>query len=109
PMWLRLLAWPAHLQIDYSPNEIVASTGLGPRELLGIAMIVAAIAVVYVARRRAPVVSFGLFWCGAALFPVSNIVPTSIVLGERTLFLPSVGFLIAVCCAAAAPEEPEAH
>jgi hypothetical protein len=35
-----------------------------------------------------------------ALFPVSNIVPTSIVLAERTLFLPSVGFLIAACAAA---------
>ena len=27
--WLRLLLWPAHLQIDYSPQEIVASTSVG--------------------------------------------------------------------------------
>ena len=101
PMWMRLLAWPAHLQIDYSPNEIVASTSMGAHELLGLATLVGAAAVVFAARRRTPAVSFGLFWCAVALFPVSNIVPTSIVLAERTLFLPSVGFLIAACCAAA--------
>ncbi|HEY2164072.1 MAG TPA: glycosyltransferase family 39 protein [Gemmatimonadaceae bacterium] len=101
PKWFRLLLWPAHLQIDYSPNEIVASTGMGPHEWLGLALIVAIVVAIVVARRRAPGVSFGLFWCAVALFPVSNIVPTSIVLAERTLFLPSVGMVIAVCCAAA--------
>ncbi len=98
PRWLRLLSWPSHLQIDYSPNEIVASTGLGPRELLGLVLLAGALSVVYFARRRAPGVSFGLAWCAVALFPVSNIVPTSIVLAERTLFLPSVGFLLAAGC-----------
>jgi protein O-mannosyl-transferase len=101
PKWFRLLLWPAHLQIDYSPNEIVASTGMGPHEWLGLALIVATVVAIVAARRRAPSVSFGLSWCAVALFPVSNIVPTSIVLAERTLFLPSVGMVIAVCCAAA--------
>jgi hypothetical protein len=96
PRWLRLLAWPAHLQIDYSPNEIVASTHLAGQELLGLALLIAFVAIAWIARRRAPVVTFGLAWCAIALFPVSNIVPTGIVLAERTLFLPSVGFLIAV-------------
>jgi hypothetical protein len=98
---VRLLLWPAHLQIDYSPKEIVASTGMGPHELLGLALLAATIVAIVAARRRAPGVSFGLLWCAVSLFPVSNIVPTSIVLAERTLFLPSVGIVIAVCCAAA--------
>ena len=100
PKWFRLLLWPAHLQIDYSPNEIVASTGMGPHELLGLALLSATVLVIVAARRRAPAVSFGLLWCAVALFPVSNIVPTSIVLAERTLFLPSVGLVVAVCGAA---------
>jgi len=100
PKWLRLLVWPAHLQIDYSPNEIVASTGMGPHELLGLALLAATVVAIVAARRRAPGVSFGLLWCAVALFPVSNLVPTSIVLAERTLFLPSVGMVIAVCGAA---------
>ena len=96
PKWLRLLAWPAHLQIDYSPNEIVASTHLGAQELLGLALLIAFAVIAWLARRRAPVITFGLTWCAIALFPVSNIVPTGIVVAERTLFLPSIGFLIAV-------------
>jgi hypothetical protein len=100
PRWCRLLLWPAHLQIDYSPNEIVASTGMGSHEWAGLSLLVATLAVIVAARRRAPVVSFGLLWCAVAIFPVSNIVPTSIVLAERTLFLPSVGLVIAVCGAA---------
>jgi hypothetical protein len=96
PQWLRLLAWPAHLQIDYSPNEIVASTHFGPRETLGVALVVVFALIAWLARRRAPSITFGLAWCAIALFPVSNIVPTGIVLAERTLFLPSIGFLIAV-------------
>jgi hypothetical protein len=96
PQWLRLLVWPAHLQIDYSPNEIVASTGFGVWEALGLALVASFAAVAWWTRRRAPVIAFGLAWCAIALFPVSNIVPTGIVLAERTLFLPSVGFLLAV-------------
>jgi 4-amino-4-deoxy-L-arabinose transferase-like glycosyltransferase len=97
PIWLRLLVWPAHLQIDYSPNEIVASPGFGLHEAAGLVLVLAAATIAYVARRRAPVVTFGLTWCAVALFPVSNmVVPTGIVLAERTLFLPSVGFLLAI-------------
>lgn len=97
PKWLRLFAWPAHLQIDYSPNEIVSSTGFGAHEAMGLAMLLAALLLAVFARRRAPAVTFGIAWCAIALFPVANVVvPTSIVLAERTLFLPSIGFLLAV-------------
>ena len=29
PEWLRLLVWPAHLRVDYSPGEFVAATTFG--------------------------------------------------------------------------------
>jgi hypothetical protein len=93
--WLRLLIWPAHLQLDYSPQEIVASTALGPTELLGAVALVGLIAGAWLLRRKSPAFAFAVAWCAVALFPVSNvIVPTGIVLAERTLFLPSVGFVI---------------
>lgn len=104
PEWLRLLAWPAHLQGDYSPQEIVASTHVGAMEWLGIAIVVAAVVIATVAWRRAPAVTLGLAWCAITLFPVSNvIVPTGIVLAERTLFLPSAGFILAVVAAVGMP------
>jgi tetratricopeptide (TPR) repeat protein len=53
-------------------------------------------------RRRAPAVSFGLSWFAIGLFPVSNVlVPTGILIAERTLFLPSVGFIVAMAGLAA--------
>lgn len=96
PQWARLLMWPQRLQADFAPTDFPMASGVGLTELLGLALIVAAFAVIICARRRAPVLSFGLAWCVIALLPVSNIVPTTIMLAERTLFLPSVGFLLAV-------------
>lgn len=95
--WMRLLIWPAHLQTDYSPQEIVASTSLGPIEIYGALLLVSLALSAWLLRRRAPVYSFAVCWCAVTLFPVSNlVVPTAIVLAERTLFLPSVGFVLGV-------------
>lgn len=97
PTWLRLLAWPAHLQADYSPNEIVASVAFGIREAVGLLLVIVAPTIAWLERRRAPVVTFGVAWMAIALFPVSNLaVATGVVVAERTLFLPSIGFIVAV-------------
>jgi hypothetical protein len=100
--WLRLLVWPAHLQIDYSPREIVASTTLGPVEIWGACLLVLIATSAWLLRRKAPAYSFAVVWCAIALFPVSNlVVPTAIVLAERTLFLPSIGFVVGIGALAA--------
>ena len=99
PQWARLLVWPERLQADFAPTDFPMPSGVGPPELLGLGLIAATFALIIYARRRAPVLSFGLTWCVLALLPVSNIVPTTIMLAERTLFLPSVGFLLAVAAA----------
>ncbi|MBW8772937.1 MAG: hypothetical protein JF590_06585 [Gemmatimonadetes bacterium] len=50
-----------------------------------------------IACKRRPPLAFGLVWMGIALGPVANILmPTGVLVAERTLFLPSVGFVIAV-------------
>jgi len=101
PVWFRLLSFPLHLQIDYSPGELVASTGFGATEAVGLALVAAAVAVTAAAWRRVPVAAFGMLWCAVALLPVSNVlVPTSILASERSLFLPSVGLLLAAGAAA---------
>jgi hypothetical protein len=101
PHWMRLIFWPQHLRADYSPGEIVAATGFGALEALGLACLVAAVATWWLTRRRAPVVSFGIAWAALALLPVSNVlVPTGIVLAERTLLLPSAGAMLAIAAGA---------
>ena len=97
PQWFRLLFWPAHLQADYSPAEIVAQTAWGPEHTLGALLLAASVFATLLSWRRAPMVAFGLVWCAIALFPTSNVlVPTGIVVAERTLFLPSIGMMLAV-------------
>ncbi|HEU5218328.1 MAG TPA: hypothetical protein VFU23_06705 [Gemmatimonadales bacterium] len=97
PEWFRLLLWPAHLQGDYSPQEIVAQNSWVTADTLGVLLLVGAVIAAVAARRRAPAITFGLAWCAIALFPVHNVlVPTGIVLAERTLLLPSIGAMLAL-------------
>jgi tetratricopeptide (TPR) repeat protein len=108
--WLRLLAWPAHLQADYSPGEIVAQTSWGAGQTEGALVLLAFLVAALAARRKAPVISFGLAWCAIALFPVHNVlVPTGIVLAERTLMLPSIGFVLVLGSVAALFLEHATH
>jgi hypothetical protein len=100
PEWLRLLTFPARLRADFSAYDFQPPAAIGTPEALGIAILVGAAALIWTARRRAPVLAFGLAVCAIALLPVSNLVPTGIMLAERTLFTPSIGFLVAVAASA---------
>jgi hypothetical protein len=101
PEWTRLLLWPARLSADYSPAEVPVVLGLAP-QLIGPALIVVGVALLGVAGwtgRR--VATFGLLWLAVALFPVSNVLLRSgVIIAERTLFLPSVGAMLALGAAA---------
>ena len=100
PEWVRLLVWPAHLQADYNPREIVTATRFGLAQSVGLALVLLGGAAGFVALRRNAAAAFGLGWLAVTLFPVSNLaIKTGVVLAERTLFLPSVGAMIAVGCA----------
>jgi hypothetical protein len=95
PIWLRLLVWPAHLQADYSPGEIVGTITMGAMQWTGLLIVLAAIGSAIALQRRIPAWSFGILWFAAAILPVANIlIPTGIVLAERTLLLPSVGLIV---------------
>jgi len=97
PEWLRLLIWPAHLQGDYSPRVIEQAVTWGTPQTVGAAIVVGLALIGWLLRRMAPTATFGLLWVAVALLPVSNIlVATGIVMAERTLYLPSIGFLLAV-------------
>jgi len=95
PQWIRLLYWPAHLQADYSPQETRVIHSPDGAVLLGGLVLVAAIAIAVRFRRERPVIAFGILWALVALLPTSNLLlPTGIVLAERTLLLPSVGAML---------------
>lgn len=90
--WIRLLGWPWRLVVEYAPRDITIyqhfDLALVPHLLL-LAFLVALVMIAV--HRRAPA-GFALLWIAATLLLVSNlIVPTGVLLAERTLFLPSVG------------------
>jgi hypothetical protein len=90
--WARLLFWPSHLQADYGPREIVAASGWGGGQWLGLALLAAWAGALTYSWRRRPSAAFALLWIAVAILPVSNVlVPTGVVLAERTLFLASAG------------------
>ena len=87
PEWFRLLIWPHHLQADYSPQEILPAEHLSSPQLLGLVLLAIAVLLLVATWRRQPVVAFGVLWLGIGIGPVHNVlVPTGIVLAERTLF-----------------------
>jgi hypothetical protein len=96
PHWIRLLFWPEHLAAQYSPPAFPGPTQMTGVAWLGLAAAVAVLGLMVAGFRRAPVVTFGLGWCVLSLGPVSNVLfPTGIIIAERTLFLPSVGVVLA--------------
>lgn len=97
PEWGRLLVWPARLQGDYSPAVINQATQWGAPQTEGALLLTGVALALGLLWRRNPVASFGILWACVSLIPVSNIiVPTGITLAERTLYMPSIGFLLAL-------------
>ncbi|MBI3567624.1 MAG: hypothetical protein HY084_05410 [Gemmatimonadetes bacterium] len=97
PEFARLLLWPAHLYADYSPQAVHVHTTWSLEHAPGLLLLLCVAILFGISHRRAPVVSFGLWWFVIAIAPVANILlPTGILLAERTFLLPSAGVMIAV-------------
>ena len=94
----RLLVFPLKLRVDYSPAErTVVTSPLDPLFLAGLACVLVWGALLVLAWRRGrKMEAFGLGWIGVAFLPVANLLfPAGFYLAERTLYLPSVGFVLA--------------
>jgi hypothetical protein len=101
--WWRLLFVPIHLSADYSPAQVAVTTGFSGAHALALALAVAAALVAWRLRRAEPGLAIGLAWTAITLAPVSNVlVPTEILIAERTLYLPSWGAMLALASAGAA-------
>jgi tetratricopeptide (TPR) repeat protein len=106
--YFGLLVWPARLSWDYGYNEIpLFGWGLGNWEdwkaiaaLLGCAVV--AVVTIHSRRSQKPLL-FAVAFFFVTLSPTSNLVILiGTIMGERLLYLPSVGFAIAVVWAVGA-------
>ena len=97
PEWARLLLWPARLSFDYSPPGYPVAATPGATHLLAILLLGMCAWLAWVSRSRTPAITLGIAWTVIALLPVSNLIlPTGILLAERTLYLASAGAMLAV-------------
>lgn len=102
PEIARLMLWPARLYADYSPRAVPFLTAPEPAHLAGAGLLALYAALLVVAWRRSREAAFGLLWFPVAFSPVANVVfATGILIAERTLFLPSVGIVLALAACAA--------
>ena len=105
--WWRLLLWPAHLSADYSPGDYTVSTGLTVWHLAGALVWAAAGWSAWHWRKTVPGVAIGIAWMIVTVSPVANIVvPTELLVAERTLYLPSFGIAFALASAGMALRWP---
>jgi tetratricopeptide (TPR) repeat protein len=105
PHYLRLLVFPADLSVDYGPAVLKIFYGWSAAGLLGVGLVLAVLVLALWAWRTPAAVpggsppravSFGIVWFVITISPTANVAFLSgVLLAERTLYLPSVGF--AVC------------
>lgn len=93
--YVELSFTPGRLIADYNGFEISRSA-LDHRVHMAALVCLTVPLLAILARRRMPVLSFGLCWFILALLPVSNIVSTMQFLAERFLYLPLVGIAAVV-------------
>ena len=103
--YARLWVFPLDLSSDYAPGVIPISLGWGPNNLVGVTLALGVLTLACVAWRRgvmaagrasARVAGFGVVWFLITVSPVSHVVfVAGVLLGERTLYLPSVGLAAA--------------
>ena len=92
PVWLRLWFFPLDLSADYSPQVTRAWPADLSLALLGAIMVLVALVLALALRRRATPALVAIGWIGVTMLPVANIlVPTGVIVAERTLYLSSVG------------------
>lgn len=99
-IYAKLLVWPAHLSYDYSYDAIPLLSVADPAAWLSAAAVLGLALAGWWSRRVDRAIAFGLGFAALALLPVSNLLlPVGTILGERLLYLPSIGFCLALVAA----------
>ncbi|MBD3307938.1 tetratricopeptide repeat protein [candidate division KSB3 bacterium] len=92
--YIGMLLMPRNLSVTYgvAPVESVWTLDF----LIPFGVLAAAVVLTVFAWKRAKLAFFGMGWFFIALLPVANIIPISTVKADRYLYLPSVGFFLAL-------------
>ncbi len=93
--YFHLLLAPIEVTGDYDFNSIPIATATDWFAWLGVIAVVAILVFAIVVSRRQPILGFGILFFYVTISPVSNwLVPTSVLVAERFLYLPSAGLCL---------------
>ena len=99
PEWIRLLFFPLRLSAEYGPPRYAVG-GWGSAQWIGLALVTILAAALYASVRRNRTVAFAILWSVVLLLPVSNVlVPSGVLIAERTLFTPAFSACLLVAMA----------
>ncbi len=95
--YLQLLCFPHPLTHDYYPRQIAIMTFGDWRVLLSLLLYLALVAYAIIGLRKKDPIAYGIGFYLISLSIVSNIIfPVGTNMAERLLFMPSVGFCVAI-------------
>ena len=96
--YIKILFFPLNLCVDYLTFPMSFSAR-EPAVFLSIAVITIFLLVALFFAKRQRLISFSILWFFITLLPVSNLIPIKILIAERFLYLPSIGYCIAIALA----------
>ncbi|MFH1778478.1 MAG: tetratricopeptide repeat protein [Candidatus Omnitrophota bacterium] len=92
--YIRLLFFPYNLKADYLFQA--ANSLFEPAVLLGIIIMLLFLFLAIKNVKKYTILSFSIIWFFITILPVSNIFPQGNIFAERYMYIPSVGFCIAM-------------
>ncbi len=94
----RLMVWPARLLADYSPADVATTNASLARLAWGAALLGGAFAAAaWSWARGKALVAFAVAWFAIWFALLSNVlIPTGVLIAERTMLMPSVGAMLLV-------------
>lgn len=103
PEYVRLMFWPVDLSAEWGPDALRPATWGDPLAWVGLLLGIALGVVAWMSWKADRWIAAGVLWFAAAVLPVSQILfPAGVLLGERTLYLPSVALAFFIPPAVAA-------
>ncbi len=92
--YIRLLFFPYNLKVDYLFPA--ANSLFEPAVFIGLVILISLIYIAIKNIKHYPIVSFSIIWFFITVLPITNIIPTGNIFAERYMYIPSVGFCIAI-------------
>jgi len=93
--YLKLLVYPVNLCADYLRFPLSYSIN-EPKVIISISILALVIITAILLRKKFKHISFSIFWFFTALCPSLNIIPVKILIAERFLYAPSIGYCFAL-------------